>query len=117
MTLLLDHCVPRRYQRILREWGYVCTLVTDYIAADATDLEVIALAQKLDAVLVTIDLDFANILNYPPGNYNGIIVIRHNAGDEAELDKTLWQALTDLYQDELRGTLIVIAPYRYRLRR
>jgi hypothetical protein len=39
--ILLDNCMPHRYQRLLQEWGY--------------DTE-------LDAALLTDDLDFSNIL-------------------------------------------------------
>lgn len=116
MTLLLDHCVPRRYGRLLREWGYTVTLITDHIPADSTDHQVITLAQTLDAVLLTVDLDFANILDYPPKDYAGIIVMRYTVEDESALDVTLKQALADLYRDDLRSTLVIIAPARYRVR-
>jgi predicted nuclease of predicted toxin-antitoxin system len=80
--ILLDHCTPRQ---------------------DASDAEVIALAQGLDAVLLTIDLDFANILNYPPEDYAGILVIRYQASEEAAIDTALRQALEDLYREGLRS--------------
>ena len=66
MSLLLDSCVPRLYVRLLHEWGYDASLSTAYIAADAVDADVLKLAQTLDAVLLTFDLDFANVLTYSP---------------------------------------------------
>jgi predicted nuclease of predicted toxin-antitoxin system len=114
--ILLDNCVPRRYLRLLQSWSYQAELSTVHIAADASDVDVIALAQTLDAVLFTIDLDFANILDYPPKNYAGIMVMRYNVSDEAEVDKTLQIVLQDLYRDDLRGVLVIIAPGRYRIR-
>lgn len=114
--IVLDNCVPHRYLRLLRQWGYDTALVSDHIAADTPDTEVIALAKRLDAVLLTVDLDFANILHYPPANYGGIIVIRYQPQTEAELDATLKMALADLYRDDLRGSLVIILPQRYRVR-
>lgn len=38
--IVLDNCVPRRYLRLLGEWGYTAVLVSDHIAADAPDPEV-----------------------------------------------------------------------------
>lgn len=70
----------------------------------------------MDAVLLTVDLDFASILTYPPANYGGIIVMRYQPQTEAELDTTLKAALADLYRDDLRGTLIIVLPGRYRVR-
>jgi predicted nuclease of predicted toxin-antitoxin system len=117
MAVLLDHCVQRRFLRLLISWGYDASLLQDHIEPDATDIDVIEVAQQLDAVLLTEDMDFANILDYPPQDYVGIIVIRYQAKNEAEVTITLKQALEDLYRDELRGVLVVIAEDRYRVRR
>ena len=114
--ILLDNCVPHRYRRLLHEWGYEAVFMTDHIAADSPDRAVIALAGRLDAVLLTIDLDFGNILNYPPADYGGIIVMRYQVQDEAETDVTLRSMLNDLYRDDLRGVLVVVSPERYRVR-
>jgi len=78
---------------------------------------VIALAQSLEAVILTVDMDFANILEYPPANYGGIIVLRYNIEDEAEVDASLKAVLDDLHPDELRETLVIVSPGRYRIRR
>jgi predicted nuclease of predicted toxin-antitoxin system len=117
MSILVDHCVPRKFLRLIRDWGYDASLLTDYLAGDADDEAVLALAQRLDAVLLTADLDFANILNYPPGNYAGIMVMRYGADSEAGLILTVRRALEDLYRDALRGILVIIEPQRYRIRR
>lgn len=114
--ILLDHCVPRRYLGLLRGWGYQASLISDHIPADSPDTAVIALAGRLDAALLTIDLDFANILDYPPADYGGIVVLRYHIQDEAELDTTLQSALADLYRDDLRGVLVIVSPGRYRVR-
>jgi predicted nuclease of predicted toxin-antitoxin system len=117
MSILIDHCVPQKFLRLLQTWGYNASLLTEHIAADSTDADVIALAQNLDAVLLTADLDFANILNYPPGSYAGIIVMRYDAAEEMALTHTLQQALEVLYRDSLRNILVIIEPTRYRIRR
>ncbi len=114
--ILLDHCVPRRYLSLVRDWGYQTSLITDHIPADSPDADVIALAKRLDAVLLTVDLDFANILDYPPAGYGGIVVLRYHIQDEAELDTTLQFALADLYRDDLRGVLVIVSTGRYRVR-
>lgn len=114
--ILLDHCVPRRYLGLLRGWGYQASLISDHIPPDSPDTAVIALAGRLDAALLTIDLDFANILDYPPADYGGIVVLRYHIQDEAELDTTLQSALADLYRDDLRGVLVIVSPGRYRVR-
>jgi predicted nuclease of predicted toxin-antitoxin system len=113
--IVLDQCVPRKYLRLLTDWGYDAVLMQDHIAAESSDQKVLALAQLLDAVLLTVDLDFANILDYPPQNYAGIVVMRDEHVD-AIVD-SLEQALVDLHRDNLRGALVIISPGRYRVRR
>ena len=117
MSILLDHYVPRRYLRLLNEWGYEASLLIDHTDADAPDDEVIQLARQLDAALLTVDMDLANVLAYPPQEYGGIIVMRYPIEDEEVLDDTLHQMLATLYRDELRGALIIVTPHRYRIRR
>jgi len=117
MTILLDHCVPHRYLRLLRMWNFPAELMSSHIPADSPDTKVVALAQALDAVLLTVDLDFANILNYPPSQYGGIIVVRYHVQDEPALDATLKQSLDDLYRDNLRNSFIIVDSTHYRIRR
>lgn len=114
--ILLDHCVPRRYLRLIQGWGYDAELLITHLTADSSDAQVIALAVALDAVLFTVDLDFTNILEYPPADYQGIVVLRYQSDEEASLDATLQSVLTDLYRDGLRGVLVIVSPGRYRIR-
>lgn len=117
MSILLDNCVPRRYLRLLREWGYDAHWSGETLAEDADDKDVIALAVQQDAAVLTVDMDFANILEYPPTNYGGIIVMRYQAEEEADVDAALKTTLADLYRDELRQSLVIVSPGRYRIRR
>lgn len=117
MSILVDHCVPNIFLHVLQQWGYEANPLKKYISPDADDPDVLLLAQKLDAVLLTADMDFSNILNYPPQDYQGIIVIRYQAVQETESIAALKSALEDLYRDGLRGVLVVITANRYRVRR
>jgi predicted nuclease of predicted toxin-antitoxin system len=116
MSILVDHCVPHLFVRRLHEWGYSATPLRTHLAPDAEDPDVIALAQQLDAILLTVDMDFANILNYPPQNFQGIIVARYEAHREKAVLNTLQQALQDLYRERLRGVLVIVTANRYRIR-
>ena len=116
MTILLDHCVPRRYRRLLTEWGYAAVLMTDHLPSNAKDPEVLALAQRLDAILLSVDGDFGNVLDYPPQDYQGIIVLKYRIQHEFDIDQCLQSALTDLTRDDMRGKLITITNRHYRVR-
>jgi predicted nuclease of predicted toxin-antitoxin system len=117
VKILLDHNVPRRYVRLLEAWGHSAIAMTDYIAESSSDVCVIALAQELDAVLMTFDLDFANILDYPPVDYGGILGLRFASVDDDGLDQMLRLALSELERDDIRSALVVVTPNHYRVRR
>ena len=116
MSILLDQCVPVKFLRYLRDWGYEATLMSEHIQVDAPDEDVIALAQRLDAALLTVDMDFSNILIYPPDQYAGIIVMRFRVQEESMLVNSLQTALNDLYRDGLRKVLVIVESDRYRIR-
>lgn len=117
MTILIDACVPHRYLRLLREWGIASELSSDHLEKGAPDSDVILLAARMQATLLTVDLDFANILDYPPSDHHGIIVLRYQPDQESQMDATLKTALKDLYPDGLGKVLVVISPGRYRVRK
>lgn len=83
---------------------------------DALDAEVLQMALQLDAVLLTVDMDFANILDYPPPDYGGIIVMRDQGGRDETVSNTLKIVLEEMYPEKLRGHLIVINKDRYKIR-
>jgi predicted nuclease of predicted toxin-antitoxin system len=115
--IIIDECVPRRYLRLLREWGYEVEFASSQLPPDAPDADMIALAKRLNAILLTVDLDFASILDYPPANFTGIIVLRYDGQLEADLDKTLETALREIGLAAFQGALVVISAGRYRVRR
>ncbi|MEQ8386383.1 MAG: DUF5615 family PIN-like protein [Coleofasciculus sp. A1-SPW-01] len=72
LRFFVDQCVPSSISQILHDADYKVLLLRDYIAIDSPDNVVIAKAQQLDAILVSLNGDFADIVSYPPANYRGI---------------------------------------------
>ena len=73
MRLFIDQCVPRSVSDSLRNGGHAVELLRSHLPINAKDPDVIACAQSLGAVLVTLNGDFADIINYPPADFGGII--------------------------------------------
>jgi len=116
MSILLDHCVPHHYLRLLHDWGYEVHLLKEQADPRSPDPDVLRVASKLDAVLVTVDTDFQNILQYPPQNYQGIVVIQNEQRAQKAIAAVFKQALQELYRDKLRGVLVIIEAEGYRIR-
>jgi predicted nuclease of predicted toxin-antitoxin system len=76
LRFFADHCVPTLVINILRDAGHEVLRLRDYIPIDSPDEVVISQSQELDAVLVSLNGDFADIVAYPPADYQGIIALQ-----------------------------------------
>ena len=76
LRFFADHCVPNSIIQGLLDAGHEVFRLKDHIPIESPDSIVIATAQKLDSILISLNSDFADKLNYPPGNYKGIIALQ-----------------------------------------
>ena len=69
LKFFADHCVPNAVIYALRDAGHEVFNLKKHIPRDSPDAIVIATAQALNAILVSLNGDFADIITYPPSNY------------------------------------------------
>lgn len=117
MKILADHCVYGQTIELIRAQGHQVLTLKELGRADQPDLQVLALAQSLDAVLVTTDKGFGNILAYPPERYGGIVLLRITPTSQQRIHQVLQDFLKTHKQETLRQTLVVIDVRTYRIRR
>ena len=70
-----DQCVPAEITDTLRRHGHQVTLLREVLPMRSLDPVVIAKAQELGAVLVSLNGDLADIVAYPPASYLGIVAV------------------------------------------
>ena len=75
MTFLVDADLPRSTADVVRRHGYDAVDVRDIGLRHTDDSEIAGHAQREQQCLVTGDFDFADIRNYPPQHYTGIVVL------------------------------------------
>ena len=79
LRFLGDQCVPAEITDTLRRHGHQVILLRDVLPIRSIDPVVIAKAQELEAVLLSLNGDFTDIVTYPPTSYRGIVGIQlHN---------------------------------------
>lgn len=66
LRFFADHCISNLIIETLQSWGNEVLRLRDYIQVDSLDQEVILKAQEFDAILVTLNGDFSDIITYPP---------------------------------------------------
>lgn len=79
----------------------------------------IACALSIDAVLVTLNGDFADIINYPPANFGGIIALQVKNHPES-LPAIVMRLLTYLGEhadrESYAGKLLLVEAHRIRIK-
>src|SRR5216684_7848943 len=76
LRFLADHCVSNTTIRTLRDAGHEVLRLRDVLPVESPDRAVIAKAQEIDAILLSLNGDFADIVTYPPKSYKGIVALQ-----------------------------------------
>jgi predicted nuclease of predicted toxin-antitoxin system len=76
VRIKLDENLGERGRLLLTQAGQDVATTRDERLAGATDALLIAHCQSEQRCLVTLDLDFANPLRFPPHEYAGLAVLR-----------------------------------------
>jgi predicted nuclease of predicted toxin-antitoxin system len=121
MTLrfFVDQCVPGSIIQALREEGHEILRLKDSIAVDSPDPVVLAKAQELDAILLSLNGDFADIVSYPPADYKGIIALQVRNHPEAIpqlISRLIGFISSHPDRQYFTGKLLLIEAHRIRIR-
>ena len=76
LRFLADHCISNFTVQVLRDAKHEVVRLREVLPVESADAVVIAKAQELNALLLTLNGDFADIVTYPPKNYKGIIALQ-----------------------------------------
>jgi predicted nuclease of predicted toxin-antitoxin system len=94
----VDENLPTEYAPILREAGFEADTVSDEKLSGADDSVLSERCRAEDRVLMTLDLDFANVQAYPPKSHPGIVVFRSKSQDKPTLVALLKRLVPALLQ-------------------
>ena len=119
LRFLADHCVSNTIVRTLRDATHEVVRLKDVLPVESPDSIVIAKALKLDAILLSMNGDFADIVTYPPKDYKGIVALQMR--NHAEVLNHLLIRLTGYLSAQpamqhYRGKLLVVEVNRIRIR-
>ena len=120
LRFFADHCVPNSVIQPLHSAGHDVFILKEHIPRDSDDAIVISKAQELDAILVSLNGDFADIVTYPPSNYKGIIALQ--VRNHPELVPALVRRLMSYLSahpemQNYKGQLLLVEAHRTRIRK
>jgi predicted nuclease of predicted toxin-antitoxin system len=115
---LIDASMPRSTAPLVRSRQHDATDVRDISLGAAADQDIAAHAQAQQLAILSRDFDFADVRNYPPDQYDGIVVIDLPSTTTAQTILELVDGFLQQTQtlNDLPGRLAIIAPGRIRLR-
>jgi predicted nuclease of predicted toxin-antitoxin system len=119
LRFFADQCVPGSIIRALREEGHEILRLKDSIPVDSPDPVVLSKAHELDAILLSLNGDFADIVRYPPADYKGIIALQVRNHPEAIpllISRLVGFISSHFDRQYFVGKLLLIEPHRIRIR-
>jgi predicted nuclease of predicted toxin-antitoxin system len=117
MRFKVDQNLHEEIAEALRAAGHDALTAHDQ-GLDGKDDEIIAEICRDEArAIVSIDLDFANEVEYPPQDYHGLIVFRMTKQSRLRALKALGQVLELLKTESPKGSLWIVEETRIRVRR
>lgn len=118
MRFLLDANIPYSSIDVFKKFNYDVQHTRNIGLAKVTDKEIIKYVKKNQQVLVTKDLGFANILDYPFKTHHGLIVLRLPFYFTAkQINKALSGFLKSVKEDQIKNSIIIVELGRYRIRK
>jgi len=117
MKFKLDENMPADLATRLRQQGHDVADVVQEGLAGEQDPPVLAAAAAEERILLTFDLDFADIRNYPPGTHAGIVVFRLHDQRWKTLEGPVRRLLAGSKLEDLEKGLAIVDETRVRCRR
>jgi predicted nuclease of predicted toxin-antitoxin system len=111
----LDENIPLDAGEVFRESGHDIQTVLEERLGGTPDPDVLNAASDEKRVLVTLDLDFADIRTYPPADCPGIWVLRPGSQSIENVLTLLRGALAVAESEETENRLWIVEPGRVRI--
>ena len=117
MKLKLDENMPADLAALLEEAGHDVEDVVGEGLGGKVDEVIIEAATEEERILLTFDLDFADVRRFPPGTHHGIVVFRLQDQRWKTLERPVRRLLKEQHLEDLRLGLAIVDETRIRFRR
>ena len=116
MKFKIDENLPQEVAQLLNESGHDAATVFAQALSGESDPAVFEVCQREGRVLMTLDLDFANIQAYPPATSTGIVVLRLVRQDKRSILDLMERLIEAIENNPLSKKLWIVEEKRIRIR-
>jgi predicted nuclease of predicted toxin-antitoxin system len=117
MHFKIDENLPIEATALFQNAGYDAMSVFEQKLVGAADHDLAAVCQNEGRIIITLDLDFADIRTYPPQNYPGLIVLRLKHQDKYTVLGVLERLIKALAVESPEQKLWIVNENRIRIRK
>ena len=116
MRFKIDENLHDDVAALLRSHGHDARTVVDEGLRGRADAEIADVARRERRAVVTLDLDFGNIREYPPEDHRGLVVLRVGDQSRGHIMRVMGQLIAVLDCAPLDGHLWVVSEGGLRIR-
>ncbi len=117
MRFKLDENLGTRCQQILESQSHDVATVRSQGLQGSADQRIYDACSSENRCLITLDLDFADVVRFPPASTGGIVILRIPRNPSvAMLERMIRQFLHGLGQASPDNQLWIVEPWRIRVR-
>ncbi len=118
LRFLVDEDCPLSLETLLKDKGHDAIHVKTSGLSGTKDSEIFIFAQKEHRIIVSRDLGWSNIKNYPPNTHCGLIILRFPFEAIAiEIRQALEQFIDQVNLPEIIGATVIVDQNKFRIRK
>ena len=117
MKFKVDENLPVEVVEMLRSAEHDAVSVLDQNLGGAADPGVAEVCRAEGRIVVTLDVGFADMRQYPPQDYAGLIVLRMKRQDKPSILRAFGRAMRVFSLEPVDGALWIVEEERVRIRR
>ena len=111
----IDENLPVETASLLKRYGHEAQTVNEERLAGGRDERLSEICRREKRVLMSLDLDFADIRTYPPARSPGMIVLRLASQDKPHILAIVEQLAPLLIREPIEGRLWIVDEGRVRI--
>ncbi|MFZ2421335.1 MAG: DUF5615 family PIN-like protein [Anaerolineae bacterium] len=117
MKLKLDENLSRHLKTRLNDLGHDVSTTADENLLSQPDTVVAAAAYAEGRILLTLDIEFADLRKYQPGTHPGIVLFRPSNFGPLTVNRYVENFVRDTDLEKLQGCVVVVDSTKVRIRR
>jgi len=116
MKLKLDENISRHVKPMLMSLGHDVLTVADENLLSKPDKEIAGAAFNEERMLLTLDVEFADLRKYPPGSHPGILLFRPLSYGPRSVNQFIIDFMSSTDLEKLISCVVIIDSTRVRIR-